>query len=254
MTKEYNAPTTEDICQRRNPSQFRDWCKSVLDGVPHEKRSDVRFRIGIWNAFCGEVLPLSYLANHLEQLGIELEVTPVIGDQNYDSVIELYLPEGKCEYKLEITEARQGQEEYLRMRYLQEHGHVWPFGEITKTGTERTGIKISVSSDCVERTETQRKALKLIKNAILKKLNKNYERNSHLLVMVEDIGCFRDEHAEEDYELLTAMMIDAIEPNNEIFRVIYILGWSKESFIAFTFDEKTSEILSSDTYRIIPLR
>jgi len=72
--------------------------------------------------------------------------------------------------------------------------------------------------------------------------------------MVEDIGCFRDEDAEEDYELLTYMMRDVIEPKNDSFSVIYVIGWSKESFIAFTFNEKTSEVLSSDTYRVIRLR
>ena len=135
-----------------------------------------------------------------------------VGSQNYDAIVEDGRDGEDKILHVEITQAHEGESEYLRMLALHENGHVSALGPVTKTGTKRSGLSIKVDSVAVSQQEVLERESKSVADAISRKIGKPYPENTLLLVAFDDIMA----HDREDNIQNIRQAIDSsiISPSN----------------------------------------
>ena len=136
--KKINLPyiSVDELTKTRSPAELCEWVQNKFDEIAEIPggKDAIRFRKGLCKQFVEEVYPLSIYGMHKYAINSTARLTPVLGNQSYDALVED--SSAKVQYKLEITQAHEGQDEYLRMLALKRDGHVWPFGKISKSGTK----------------------------------------------------------------------------------------------------------------------
>lgn len=225
--------THEELEKARTPEELSLWLDGKLRTIAQTEEGEnaVRFRQGLCKQLIEEVYALNILGQHKYAHRDDIILKSVIGNQKFDALITDYSKKPPISKKLEITEARSGEREYLQMIYLQKHGHAPCFGTIEKQGTKNTGISVTIRPEAQKHSISLDRAIDLVEVAIKRKLANDYEKGSRLLVMTEDVACFRDDC---DRSGLMKMLTGRIAPINRVFDAIYVVGWSKETFIEWS--------------------
>jgi hypothetical protein len=147
-------------------------------------------RKGLCKQLVEEVYPLSIFACLRFNVSQNITLQPIIGNQKYDALITDHLYNPPQTSKLEITQAHEGESEYLRRLILQEQGWAPVSGQIEKSGTKNTGIKLITNSVAKRLDDLLNEQIALIRDALYRNLNKEYENDTALLIMFEDVVSF----------------------------------------------------------------
>jgi len=226
--------TVEELSKVRSSAELIQWVGAKFDEIAKVEggKDAVRMREGRCKELVEEVYPLSIFA--MKKYGEVNDVlfTPVIGNQNYDAVVK-----SKDEnYKLEITLAHEGEMEFLRRLMLKEKGYAPASGQIKKTGTKNTGIKVEEELAAKNVDDWLNEQIGLIREALGRKLKKDYEAGTSLLIMFEDVVSFDEE---EERNALYEVVEKELGPqsNKHGFNKLYLASWSKRLFIEWSPDE-----------------
>jgi hypothetical protein len=180
-------------------------------------------RKGFCKQFIEEIYPLSILARLEFPSRNDVTFKPIIGSQNYDALIIYNLPSPKIESKIEITQAHEGQDNYLRRFMIQEYGSAPLSGQTNKIGTRKIEIELRDLAKKVFVRDVQDSVndqIKLIGEALDRKLKKSYERDTSLLIIFDDLIASLGEDAEKQLR----NFINAQSRVKEKFSTLYLVG------------------------------
>lgn len=193
-----------------------------------ERVKATRLREGDSKVFFSEIRPLALLIKYLEKTGYEIEwVQPVIGDQPFDARLGYVHLDTVIEQKLEFVEAIDGYDDKLRMEVLNRDGHVSATGSVLNAGSKHKGRpKLAVRTESILRSDNLSKIYSLIEIALRKKVRKNYETGTCLIVIFDDHipVPFKEEYKEPIQALAAGYACLSFSP----FSRIVVLGQSGE--------------------------
>jgi hypothetical protein len=217
-----------EMQRSRTPRELCDWVDSKAAEFSKTKEGKVYARSGarlpkkLWE----EIRPLALFA--LCRYGDKgVRCTPNLSNDNYDGRID-FPGSSVTSVCVEITYAKDGYDERLRLKVLSENGDVNALGKITVSGTRKSGQTISVENEAVDHADVRSAALGLVKKRLGDKSGKYYGKDHVLVVVVDDYLAFR---TDEDKEVLMACTRDAVSELGMNVGAVYILG-SSGSFCA----------------------
>lgn len=214
-----------DMKISRTPQGLCDWVNSKaseLDKTP-EGKSYARSGKQLPKKFWEEIRPLGLFACSLYGQRTDVKCTPNLTNENYDGIIEFNDAASSPVY-IEITYAKEGDDERLRLGVLSKCGSVNMLGTITKSGTKAAGNqKVAIVSGNTDHDINRDKALEIVKTRILakSKSKKDYGPNYVLVVVVDDFLPFRDE---EDKAELVEFVESIVQSVKLDFRAVFLLG------------------------------
>lgn len=227
--------TQTELTAERAPGELTDWVAWKFREIAQRAggKEAVRMRQGLCKQLVEEVYPLSIFA--CLRFGVSENVTlqPIIGNQNYDALVIDHSSSPPRTSKLEITQAHEGEPEYLRRLMLQEQRWAPASGQIEKSGTKNTGIKLTTNLVAKRVEDLLNEQIVLIRDALDRKLSKKYESDTSLLIMFEDVVAFDEEDQRQE---LYRVVRDELGPKAEPFVALYLASWSKRIFLAWTHD------------------
>ena len=216
----------EEMIQKRTPSQLKDWVKQVMDryNLSEEGHRKLVLHQGLAKPLMEEVF-------HLAEFGVKkygetdkILIQPIIGSQNYDAEIsDLNANPPKISF-IEVTQAHEGEDEYLRSVVLAEKGIVPLRGPVIKKGTKKTGRQISVPFTATDVIQNAKEELVRIVEAAKRKEGKEYPQNTSLLIVFNDGLSFQKVISEKELDDFVIKNIFTIDLR---VTALYLLGWSK---------------------------
>jgi len=210
----------------RSPRDLTDWVDSKACELSQSEEGKRYARSGkllpkkLWE----EIRPLGLFA--LKRYGPDgAACTPNLTNDNYDGKIEFESMLAPTVY-VEITYAKDGYDERLRLNVLNEEGSVNALDKVAVSGTKASGRQnVRVANEAVKHVETRDSALAILKKRIKGKSEKKYGSNYVLVVVVDDYLPFR---TEEDKSVLMAFAKDILSKTALNFGAVYLLGSSGE--------------------------
>lgn len=188
-----------DMEMSRTPRELCHWIETKAEELSKTTEGKAYARSGnllpkkLWE----EIRPLGLFALH--RFGDkDVRCTPNLSNDNYDGKIEFSELSARTIY-VEITYAKDGHDERLRLSVLTNDGNVNAFGKITVSGTKASGQIIMVEDNAVDHTIVREAALEHVKKRLHGKNNKQYGKDHILIVVVDDDLIFR---TDEDKEIL----------------------------------------------------
>ena len=222
-----SAPETilnrADMVLSRTPRELCDWVDAKAVELSRTKEGKAYARSGVLlpKKLWEEIRPLGLFA--LCRYGdAGIRCTPNLTNDNYDGKIEFSDPAASPVY-IEMTYAKDGQDERLRLKVLTKEGNVNALGNIKVSGTKASGRTIKVENEAVDHTDVRRVALDLVKERLNGKSNKQYGKDHILVVIVDDYLLFR---TDEDKEVLMRYTQAALLELNLNVGAVYLLGSS----------------------------
>ncbi len=212
-----------DMEMSRTPRALCEWVDAKASELSQSKEGREYARSGailpkkLWE----EIRPFGLFA--FCRYGLEdVKCTPNLSNENYDGKVEFSTrpTEPIC---VEITYAKDGYDEHLRLSVLSRDGSVNALGRITVIGTKASGQKIEVENEAVDHAKTRDAALTLLKERLVGKASKQYGQRHVLVVVVDDYLPFREEN---DKALLEEAAKSTVEELTLNFGAVYILGSS----------------------------
>lgn len=220
---------TEELLQTpRSPTESYNWIKNTIDDIcsTPEGKTAIRLREGKVKELIEEVLPLGIFG--IKHYGAESEVTitPVMGSQSHDATVQG--DEDNITH-IEITQAHEGEGEYLRMRKLDETGQVSVAGKISKQGTKKTGLKITDENIARFQEDLKNEMLERIQQAILRKHKKDYPAKTALVVMFDEIFSMEEKHKSAlDYWIKQNLL-----PKLKSFMLVVFISWNEKWYLEY---------------------
>lgn len=175
-----------DMELSRTPRELCDWVGAKAEELSKTAKGKVYARSGklLPKKFWEEIRPLGLFAlNRYGDKGIRC--TPNLSNDNYDGKIE-FSDLSTCTIYVEITYAKDGHDERLRLKLLTNDGNVNALGRITVSGTKASGQTITVDNEAVDHIGVREAALKLVDERLCGKNNKQYGKDHILVVVVDD--------------------------------------------------------------------
>ncbi|MFC1958970.1 hypothetical protein ACFLV6_03575 [Chloroflexota bacterium] len=179
----------EELTKERTPSELLRWWDRKNDEVyysTNEGRKPLTLHKGRAKEFVEEILPLAIFGERNFGSTDQVLLKPVIGNQSYDAVITDLRTEPASQSYVEITQSHEGENEYLRSFVQHNKGLVCRYGTVSKIGTKRTGMQVSIEPDgaCVEKAAKD--DLEKILAAAERKKGKDYPVNTSLIIFFAD--------------------------------------------------------------------
>lgn len=214
-----------DMETPRTPGELSEWVEyktSTLSKTAEGKRyarSGAVLPKKLWE----EIRPLSLFALRLYGSEGSVKCVPNLSNDNYDGRIDFNDASIPPLY-VEITYAKDGYDESLRLQVLAEKGSVNGLGRISTTGTKASGRRtVEVENEAIEHVEMLKMALEIVRERILGKTGKVYGSRYVLVVVVDDYLPF---WAEEDRARLEGFSKAVIENVRLDFQAMFLLGAS----------------------------
>jgi len=184
--------TVEDIEFPRGSDEFVGWfdAKSEELAIP-EVRKLIRSGTRLSKKFFEEIRPLALFVGKEFQGRNDIQVTPMLGNQNFDGEIA----SSGHTLRVEITYAKDGKDEVLRLEELSRKGYVNLLAPILQE--VRGQIEIPDEPDdernvVVRHDKTVEEHLNLVRERVAGKANRQYGECCILLVVVDDYVAFRN--------------------------------------------------------------
>ena len=221
--------TKDEITTERTPRELINWVESKIDTVASTDSGEktIRLRQGLAKHLVEEVYPLAIFAFKKYGETNLVHIKPVIGNQNYDAILtdKSYSP-ALISY-VEVTQAHEGETEYLRALHLQKYSYVPGTGTVQKEGTKKTGLRVSVQAEAESLDTLAESELQKIVNAIGRKEGKSYPANTCLVVKFDDGYMFR---RATNNTKIDRFMHDKIGGLDLYFNEVFLVGKFKEIF------------------------
>lgn len=225
-----NFITKEELESPRKAHEIRKWVEKKIRtiGSTKEGRRAIRFRKGLLKKLIEESSPLGIFCDRYFKDRDDVTLVHNIGSQNYDAKITSEAANDIPFRYLEITQAHEGEDFYLRMLKLDKDGCVNALGSVTKKGTKNTGIIVEVSDEAVEHGVVLDRELHRIKEAARRKSKKRYPSATALIIVCEDSIVFEDKG---DLDALFVFMQDEVLPMLGNVDKVFLIGWSSKLFL-----------------------
>lgn len=214
-----------DMETARTSSELCDWMDSKASSLSETDEGKRFARSGailpkkLWE----EIRPLGLFAFRRYGLRRDVKCTPNLNNENYDGRIDFDDTSVPSIY-VEITYAKDGYDESLRLEVLSANGSVNLSGRISISGTKASGHrKVDVENEFVDHQETRGHALEMVRERIVNKGDKIYGPNHVLVVVVDDYLPFR---TEDDRMILVECAKSVIDNVKLDFGEIVLLGSS----------------------------
>jgi hypothetical protein len=117
-------------------------------------------------------------------------ITHVLGNQNYDGIVQDNRASPEPIRYLEVTTTLKTYEASLRMELLSKQGHVAAYGPVTAEGPHHRRISITAEGIAREHQAIRADHLQLGQDVVTRKAKKKYEPNTALIVSVDDSVAF----------------------------------------------------------------
>lgn len=225
--------TEGELTKERSPEELAVWIEYKMAEIAAQDggKEAVRLRKGLCKQLVEEVYALHIFAQTRFNGISNITLRAVLGNQNYDAIITDNSSQPAKVSKIEITQANEGEGEYLQRLMLNERkwAPAAP-GQIEKRGTKNTGIVLTTKTAAVNVEEYPDVQIGFITSAFSRKIGKNYEPGTELLIMFDDVLGFREE---EHLRKLSAFVNTDLGSQAAGFSAIHVVGWSGETFISW---------------------
>ena len=216
----------EEIETIRTPTEIYKWVFTTLDKFVSKEEVNLLRGMpynGIIKTFVEESYPLAIFCNNYFSEDSSVKIHHTVGDKSPDVQVK------NCNdfNYIEITYAKDGQDEILRFEKLNDTLSVPKFGSIdkkyNKNSTKRT---ISLNGVALSHNEIIEECKKLIKQVVAKKVkkqkNNRYPDKTMLIVAFDDIS-FK---SKEDISNIKLFMINELNPTIGKFSGLALVGMS----------------------------
>lgn len=227
--------TKEEMVIERTPKELTAWVERKLQEFKglDDLKEDILLHKGLFKEFYEEVYPFNMLVNKLYKDRSDVGCASNLGNQDFDAVICDYSFSPPHKLMVEFICAIEYPAEHLRMKYFLEHGHVNVYGELLYTGTKKTGHKIHVENEMIDRDVLLQKNFLLIKKAAEQKSvhrkRKKYGKKHVLVIFFDDWFLFNSKDDVRVLEKFVKTNVLSIPLN---FKAIYVLGSSGKTFLS----------------------
>jgi len=209
----------------RTPTELCNWvhAKASELSATVEGRRYARSGAHLPKKLWEEIRPLGLFAQNIYGQQGGVRCTPNLTNDNYDGRIDFDDPSVPSIF-VEVTYAKDGYDESLRLEVLTCSGSVNALGRTSRTGTKASGRRtIEVQNEFVGHNTTRDQAVKIVENRILSKGEKTYGPNHVLVVVVDDYIPFR---TMDDKVVLEDFARSVIGNTKLDFGAVYLLGSS----------------------------
>jgi hypothetical protein len=223
--------TPEELQEPRTASDFLPWVQRRIEEIGAAKggKRAIRFRHGLVKPLVEEALPLGIFASKHFAGSEHITLQLVLGNQNYDAIVQDERDQSGSLTYIEVTQAHEGENEHLRMMVLEEKGHVNPIGVVRKDGTKVTGIQVVVENEAINHGTVLESEFRKIEEAIRRKQQKSYPPGTALLVMFDDyISMQHDDDVIRLRDRVQPLLSDL-----SAFVWLAVVGWSGRIFEEF---------------------
>ncbi len=217
-----NILSIADMEKPRTVSELDEWVHKIQDRFAKNKKlyNFARQKKGLAKQFYEEIWPLLRYAQAKYSTEALTKLAPVIGSQRFDAIVmEPYSPE----YKVEITFAKDGYEEFHKMKLLEQDGHVSVYGDLEVTGTKNMGYSYSMKNETGSLDEVFGKYHSPIIRAYKAKAIRKYEEVETLIIGFDDHMLFSHD---EDSAMFKSMILDSVKGVDCSFANVWIVGMS----------------------------
>ncbi|MFN4289275.1 MAG: hypothetical protein ACK4E7_00175 [Permianibacter sp.] len=213
-----------DMEQSRSPYHLCAWVDSKLAELCKTPEGIKLLRSGklLPKKLLEEIRPFSLFA--LSVYGNERVLcTSNLSNDNYDGKIE-FPNDGKPSVFVEVTYAKDGNDERKRISMLESSISVSAIGKVRVSGTKASRRqKVEVAPSTASNEELVERSLALLHERLSRKAKKRYGRNYALLVVVEDHLVFRNGPEREALVKGARKCVNQVELD---FGSVYLLGAS----------------------------
>jgi hypothetical protein len=231
-----------DIIAPRSPAEFHKWMSEKNEELSATPETTLYARSGaeLPKKFYDEIYPLALFVNR-EFGNIQgAIVTPNLDNDNFDATIAFH--DGKKIF-IEITQAKDGYDDSLRMEVLAKEGAVSLTSPIIRVQGRRRSpervVEIPPPLILKDRRETLEKNLRLVESAVRNKAGRQYGRNFILLVAVDDSWPFREDvDRAQLHQLVTSTLL---LPDLDFGRLV-ILGVLGELLLSYKLPKYSGSI------------
>ncbi len=227
----------EELTKKRTPSELLSWfkCKNEQIYPTNEGRKALRLHKGLAKQFMEEIYPLAIFGERKFGNTTQILIKPVIGNQNYDAILTDLKSKPPSQSYVEITQSHEGENEYLRSLVLYNRGLVPMYGKVSKTGTKRTGMQVSVEPDAASVEKAAEDDLEKILVAAKRKAGKDYPADTSLIIFFDDTLHFP--------KVIDNTKLDSFVTRNILdldlrFSTLYLVGW-QNVFREFSIGKRT---------------
>ena len=224
--------TAADITRPRAPTAFYAWVarKNEELSTTADTKRYARFGAELSKKFRDEIYPLAlFVAREFADVKDAL-VIPSLNNDNFDATV--CFADGRPDVFIEITQAKDGYDESLRMEVASRDGIVSLTGPITRISGRRGAPDrlVNVHHEMVAHDGLLARHVALVESAVMRKANRSYGKNCILLVVVDDYLPFRDEsdHAKLNNVVTSKLLL----PDLDFMRLI-IFGISGKLLLSY---------------------
>lgn len=176
----------EDFSLKRSPKNLLCWSLNQFEKIKTKSEKDYFLkRKGLTKVLIEEIYPLALFCSSYYQEN-EVLIKPNIGNENFDAIVFKNTLKEKILEKIEITQAIDGYEDSLK-RELLLMGKPAPFSgifEVKRMGNNRV-IEATLGGGSIYPLIS--KICSLSSNAIKRKMKKDYDKGTILLVVVNSL-------------------------------------------------------------------
>jgi hypothetical protein len=228
----------EELTKKRTPSELMCWVKQKMEqiGATDEEEKALRLHEGLAKQLMEEVYPLAIFGWHKFGDTDRILLQPVIGSQNFDAIVTDLRTKPASQSYVEITQSHEGENDYLRRLVRQEQGFIFMPSDVTKTGTKKTGLKVSVKPN-VNSGEIAENELNRIVDAAKRKAGKDYPTNTSLIIVFDDDRFFQ---RRIDNATLGAFSRKYILRLDLRFSMLYLVGRRENVFREFNLAKRSN--------------
>lgn len=223
--------------EQHTAAEYFPWVRSLILELKNEPEGleKIRLRVGLAKELMNEAYPIGLLASRFFGSSDQVHIALKIGNQPFDATVSDLRPDCTSIQYVEVTVAGEGENDYLRMRTLQESGQVSGLGRVTKTGTKQSGLHISVENSMVSQAEVLERERNSITAAIERKIPKSYPADTLLLIAFDDTMAFdRPDNISNIEAIVTAFL-----PQLKRFHSVALVGTQKGMFLSWRSENAT---------------
>lgn len=222
----------EELTLDRTPEELFTWIENKMNHIEStdEGEKSLRLHEGLAKQLIEEVYPLAIFGKHKFGNTDQILLKPVIGNQKYDAVVTDLRSKPPFQSYIEITQSHEGENDYLRRRVLQEQGFLFIPTHVTKKGTKKTGLGVSVKPNA-NSGEVPGKELNRIVDAARRKAGKDYPTDTSLIIVFDDDHFFKRHVNNSSLDTFVRKYVMNL---NLRFAALYLVGRREEVFREFS--------------------
>lgn len=220
-----------DLERPRTQAELRAWVDNLHRefGQTQEGKEAMRLNRGdLVKKFREEIWPLALFADAFYKSRADVLFKPIIGNQSYDALI-LEASAYEVLHHLQITQAFEGYQNYLRRLHLVEHGEAPVTGAMLQKD-KTTGSVPKTWPKAVPHDRVLAQSFETIHEAVRRKSDMGYESETFLVVEFEDNHI----HSESHRRALDQFARSTLVPIAARFAALYLV--SDRERLAFKYE------------------